>query len=334
MAVPTLVWLELMQQEYLDEFIVGGGAAIKFVVGDSDDIVTVNDRITKAAARDGLLQVSIDAAATKLHMIQDVFFAVARSIDWDATAQKYIEALFNKQGYEWPRPGEATPIHTVADGNRVDVTLLRREVRQWLTADIMRDSRMAQDFRIAMTRLCLRRLEPDDSHVGVIAPVLEWLRGELRTVGALKEYQITGKITRHNGRAMLRSLCRWMRLCGRRGACVIIDIRQLARTGSAIGDGLKYSPSAIMDAFEVLRQLIDDAEVFEGLFVIVMADDNFVNGDTKRSIDAYTALKMRIWPDVHALHRDNPLAPLVRVGETTGPSRQVLDTGGVAEADQ
>lgn len=313
MAVVVETWLDLIEREYMQDFIVNGGAAVKFAVADAAELADLAERIPVLAGGYGLMSVSIDAAVTKLHMIQDVFFAVARSVDWDALAQRYVEGLFQRQGYEWPRPGEATPIHSVAEANRVDVTLLRRELRQWLTNDIMRDARMAQDFRVAMTRLCLRRLEPQDIHPGVIAPVIEWLRGELRGVGALKQHEIAGKITRQNARAMLRSLCRWLRLCGIRGVCASLDIRQISRTGLTADDGLRYSPGAVMDAFEVLRQLIDDADLFEGLLVIVIADRAFVEGDDKRSIDAYDALKMRISTDVHAQSRDNPLAPLVQL---------------------
>ena len=40
-------------------------------------------------------------------------------------------------------------------GNKVDLTILRREINQWLTAEVMSDTGMAQDFRIAITQLCL-----------------------------------------------------------------------------------------------------------------------------------------------------------------------------------
>jgi hypothetical protein len=199
--------------------------------------------------------VPVDAAAARLHMIQDVFFAVSGALDWDALAQHFVETLFDRQGYEWPRPGEPVPIQDVATHNRVDLTLMRRSLYQWLTAEVMQDPEMSQDFCVAMTRLCPRRVEPEESQPGVTAPVLEWLRGELPRIGALKGTAISAKITRHNGRAMLRSLCRWLRLCGRRGLYVTLDIRQLGRTGSAIGNGLKYSPAAVLDGFEVLRQL-------------------------------------------------------------------------------
>jgi hypothetical protein len=112
---------------------------------------------------------------------------------------------------------------------------------------------------------------------------------------------------------MLGSLCRWLRLCGRHGLCVALDIRQLARIGRTIGNGLRYSPAAVLDAFEVLRQLIDDAEHFAGLLLVVLANEALIGDDPKRSVDAYQALKMRIWDDVRPEGRDNPLAPLVRL---------------------
>jgi P-loop Domain of unknown function (DUF2791) len=154
-------------------------------------------------------------------------------------------------------------------------------------------------------------LEPEDPQLGITAPVLQWLCGELRRIGALKQIFITTRITRHNGRAMLRSLCRWLRLCGRRGLCASLDIRRLGKTGVAAGEGVRYSPAAVLDAFEVLRQVIDDSEHFGGLLLVVLADQALIGEDAKRSLDAYLALKLRVWSDVRPERRDNPLAPLV-----------------------
>jgi hypothetical protein len=311
MAVAAHEWLELIEREYLTDFITAGGGSVKFVVGDAHQLEVVARALDLLAERDGLAHVTIDAAATRLHMIQDVFFAIARSLDWNSMAQYFVERLFRDKGYEWPRAGEAAPAQDVAERNRLDVTLLRRDFRQWLTAEVMQDTEMAQDFRLAITQLCLRRLEPEDPQPGVTDPIMQWLTGELRRIGTLKQTFITTRITRHNGRAMLRSLCRWLRLCGRRGLCASLDTRQLGRTGAAVGDGLRYSPAAVLDAFEVLRQLIDDREHFAGLLLVVLADEALIGDNAKRSLDAYLALKMRIWSDVRPEGRDNPLAPLV-----------------------
>jgi len=311
MAVAAHEWLELIEREYLTDFIVAGGGAVKLVVGDDHQLEVVARVLDLLSERHGLDYVAIDAVTTRVHMIQDVFFAIAGALDWDAMAQRFVESLFAGKGYEWPRPGKAAPIQDVAERNRLDVTLLRRDFRQWLTAEVMHDTEMTQDFRIAMTQLCLKRLEPEDTQLGITPPLLQWLRGELRRVGALKQTLVTTRITRHNARAMLRSLCRWLRRSGRQGLCAVLDIRQLGRSGAAIGDGIRYSPGAVLDAFEVLRQLIDDSENFGGLLLVVLADQSLIGDDAKRSLDAYLALKMRVWSDVRPEGRDNPLAPLV-----------------------
>jgi hypothetical protein len=313
MAVAMENWLDLIDREYLRPFICEGGSAVKFVEGDGGQLDEVRERFARLAERNGLMSCRIDASATRLHMIQDIFFAVSRSMDWPALAQGFVEALTIKQGYKWPRAGGGVTFQDVAACNEVDERLLRRDMNRWLTDEIMHDRAMSQDFRIAMTRLCLARLEPDDGESGVTSPVLEWLRGELRRVGALRQTSIAAKITRHNGRAMLRSLLRWLRLCGRKGLCLTLDIRQILRTGTALEEGLRYSAAAVIDAFEVLRQLIDDAETFQGLMVIALADEALTGLDAKRSLNAYDALKMRVWDDVRAAGRDNPLASLVRL---------------------
>lgn len=313
MSVSAHEWMGRIEQEYIMDFIAAGGAAVKFTVGDGERIAAIREALRETSRRREMVHVAIDAAVTKLHMVQDVFFAVSRALDWDALAQGFVEALFARQGYEWPHPGRAVAIDQVAECNRIDVTLMRRDVRQWLTGAVMRDTEMTQDFRLAMTQLCLHRLEPEDTLAGITVPILSWLRGELRQIGALRDAAITARITRHNGRAMLRSACRWLRVCSRRGLCLSLDVRQLARTGSALGEGIRYSPAAVMDGFEVLRQLIDDAEHLAGLLLVVLADDALIGDDPKRSLGAYQALKMRVWDDVRAEGRDNPLAPLVRL---------------------
>jgi hypothetical protein len=314
MAVPRDEWLRLIDEEYLRGFISEGGAAVKFaVLAEQDDAPRLAAELRQLAARHRLAHAAIDSAASKLHMIQDVFFAIARQIDWPATAQRFLEALCTDNGYAWPRPGAAVPIAELADANDVDEKLLRREVNQWLTQRIMRDTNMAQEFRIAITRLCQDRLAPAGAGDRVAPPVLDWLRGELGAIGALRSASIYRKITRHNARSMLRSLGHWLRLCGDRGLLLTLDIRRLALALPPGADGVRYSPAAVMDAYEVLRQLIDEADHLEGLLVVVLADADFVEGDPRRSVDSYPALKMRVWDDVRPRQRDNPLSPLVRL---------------------
>lgn len=311
MAVALNEWLQLVDSEYLNDFVVEGGAAVKFIVSDEKVMETLKQQAQLQAEAHGLFFARIDSAEVKLHLIQDLFFAISRQADWTADAQRFVERLCESNGYQWPCPGQPVPLEDLADGNGVDAKILKKEFNQWLTKSVMHDIGMAQDFRIATTRLCLNRLVSADGPAENETPIHQWLSGELQKIGPLRAAEIYAKITRHNARAMLRSLCRWVRLAGHNGMILSIDIRQLTK---AIPPGfaeVRFTPNAVMDAYEVLRQLIDDIDLFEGLFVVVMADQAFLGDDPKRSVSAYQALKMRIWDDVKARSRDNPLAPLV-----------------------
>lgn len=315
MPVDGAEWLERMSGEYLDGFVVEGGSAVKFAVGDESGLRALAEGLREAAAARSLLFVEVDAADTKLHMIHDLFFALARAVDWEAAAQRLVEALFARNAYAWPRPGQPVNVAELAEANGIAPNLLQRQVQQWITAAIWKDARMTQEFRNAMMRLCLSRLEPDAAEGERKLPVLEWVRGELRTIAPLKPAGIFARVGRHNARAMLGSMCRWLALTGHPGLVVVLDIRQLGRTAREIESGHRYTHAAVMDAFEVLRQLIDDIDRFDGLFLAVLADGALVDGlDPKRTFSGYTALNMRISNDVRARGADNPLAPLVTLG--------------------
>ncbi|MBT9168811.1 MAG: hypothetical protein DDT19_02159 [Syntrophomonadaceae bacterium] len=318
MAVILNEWLELIDKEYLRDFIVKGGAAVKFVVADNAGIAALDAGLVGQAAEHGLVFARVSSADVKLHMMQQVFFAVSRQIDWEADAQRFVEGLFQRQGYLWPSPGEPVVLKDIAEANRMDAILLHRDINKWLTRELMKDTSMAQDFRLAVTQLCLNRLAPADHGGESVAPILQWLRGELRLLGPLKNANIYSKITRHNARAMLRSLCRWLILAGRTGLFLAVDIRGLTLTAPPVEGILRYTSAAVMDAYEVLRQLVDDADMFDHFFVAVFADHAFIGDDRKRSVSAYTALKMRIWDDVRAQAKSNPLAPMVVIENGAG----------------
>jgi hypothetical protein len=94
MAVAVQEWLELIEREYLPDFVTAGGSTVKFVVGDAHQLMVVARVLDLLSERHGLAHIAIDAATIRLHMIQDVFFAIARALDWNAMAQHFVESLF------------------------------------------------------------------------------------------------------------------------------------------------------------------------------------------------------------------------------------------------
>lgn len=211
-------WIATIEGEYLAGFVPGGGAAVKFAVAPLPATAeAIRGDLERAARAAGCQFAHVDAAATKIHMIHELFFAVARQIDWDALVGRFARSLLERNGFRVPSVNGSVPTaeapavfggldyRTIAEHNGYDEVELRRDVRLLLTEHVYRDFAMAQEFRIAMMRLCQARFEPSASGRDEADAIKRWLRGELRMISALKSALIFQKIQRHNARDMLMS---------------------------------------------------------------------------------------------------------------------------------
>ena len=285
--LPLAEWLSVVEREYLSAFVPAGGGAVKFaILADEAAIGVATAQLMTLGHVHSMLTVQVEARHTRVHMMQELFFAIVRTLPWNDLIQGYVEAVFSANAYPWPRPGETMTMSELASHFAVAPSLLARQRDQWLTAGLWHDRRLAQDFRAALLWLCVSQLEPDGSESA--APVLQWLHGDKVAAALLRRADISARISRTNARAMPVSLC------------------QFLHEGE-----LRYSPAAVMDTYEVLREIVDGVEDLPGLFVAVLADAELATGDPRRSLSQYAALQMRVWPDVRPGDRQNPVAPLV-----------------------
>ena len=313
-------WIDTISGEYLRDYVTQGGAAVKFAVAPTVELRRRVGRGIARAAEEAACQVAVlDSAAVKLHQVEQIFFSVARQIDWDGLARTVVRRLLTAEGFVLPPPGDSLDYREIAARNDYLEGELRHDVRILLTNHVSRDVRMAQEFRIAMVRLCQAQLDPSEAVRGEAVAVKQWLRGELRLITALKPALIFQRIARHNARDLLLSLAHWLRATGDggpQGLVLVLDVgRYLVDRRPPAGSGdsaLFYSTTAVLDAYEVLRQFIDATDDLEGCLIVVLAPAEFLD-DPKRGLERYDPLKLRIWDEVRDRHRANPLAALVRL---------------------
>jgi hypothetical protein len=146
--------------------------------------------------------------------------------------------------------------------------------------------------------------------------VLGWLRCDRLPLGELRRLSLHTRINRANARSMLLSLTRWLRMAGRSGLVLHLDLTRLGlirRPPIGLRNGLYYSKAATLDTYELLRQLIDGTDEYEGLFVGVVLPSVLVT-DEVHGLAAYTALQLRVVDEVRDRRRANPYAALVRIG--------------------
>ena len=312
-------WLSTVHREYLTGFVRDGGAAVKVIVPVEEESRTAAcNGLASLAEAEGFVFAFVDAAATKVHLIDKVFGAVAAQVPWKALAHSFVGQLLEKHGIALPPEPSEFSLAAVARLNERDEPRLRNKIESWLERSLVRHARMCQEFRLAMVSMCMGELDPDESPSQDVME--EWLRGELRLISALKAALIFQKIGRHNARHMLLSLMHWLRAAGKSGLVLAVDIsRYVVEKRPQEPDGsFYYSRPATLDAYEVLRQLIDGTDDMEGCLIAVMAGPDFL-GDERRGLHAYDALRFRVGDEVFDRRLANPLSSLVRLSERAEP---------------
>lgn len=309
-------YVSFLSSEYLADYVSRGGAAVKFVVPRDEPAATrFIAGFAPAAAQAGYAVASVDAAETRVHLLEQVFFDVARQIDWDELASAATIRAATAAGYP-PGAGERPSIEALAAHHQVDPRELKRDLDRQLQVEVQRDYTMVLEFRTAMLRLCQAQLKSGQISDAEHSAVIDWLRGDLAQISALRSALIFRRIGRHNARQLLFSLAHWLAINDRAGLALVLDIRRLGfarRPSPEERQGHYYTKAALLDAYEVLRQLVDNTDEMAHLVVIVVASSAFLT-DTGRGLDAYQALKLRIFDEVRDAARDNPLSSLVRLG--------------------
>lgn len=309
-------YVEFLDAEYFKGYVDDGGAAVKFVVpANDDDAARFSKLLRDRGERAGFAFASVDATTTKVHLIEQVFFAIAGQLDWDALAATTARRALDAAGYP-VGDADLPSLEAVATRHQVDPRELKRDVDRQMQELVHRDYRMVQEFRIAMLRLCQAQLRTGQVADVEYEAVLEWLKGDLRQISALKSALIFRRIARHNARHLLFSLAHWVAVNGKAGLLLEIDIRRLgvARRPSAEDrSGIYYTKAALLDAYEVLRQLVDNTDELSHCCIVVVGAAELLT-DPNRGVDAYQALKLRIYDEVRDRRRDNPFSSLVRLG--------------------
>lgn len=310
-------YLDFVAEEYLRTYIARGGAAVKLMAsGDSDAVGRFGTGLTEAGGANGFVCAAVDAAQTRVHLMDQLLFAVARQVDWMDLAGRVLRQVYERTGF--PAAGSAPEeltVAAVAARHGIDEMELYRSLRRTLESTVLGDSSMAHEFRVAMLRLC----QALTGHVDIVEAdrltVLAWLHGDKVPAAQLRSVLLHSRITRYNARPLLASLTRWIRKAGLPGLVLRLDFERIGvaqRPSVEQREGLYYSKPAALDAYELLRQLIDSADELPGLFVAVVLTPELVT-DERRGLPAYSALQLRVADEVRDRHRANPYAALIRL---------------------
>ncbi len=321
-TLPIQEWLNVIKDEYLAGMVKDGGSSIKFAVPVREDLGgLLKDALTGLASKLGYQVVSVDSSKTRVHLPQEIFFSIAEQIDWRTLARQVLLQLSKNANYSTDTidPKTDSPImRAIGDANSVEESMIALHLRPRLFEGISFNTNMSRDFRVAMTHLCLTEMGNTVQKQEAI-PLLEWLTGNNRRVSSVRRYSIYNSIVRTNAKYFFQSLLYWVRFVGYSGTVVLLNnsrvtLRQNPRDGL-----LFYSRPAVLDHYELLREFVDGTDHLEGLLMVVLPSNDFLDTEYSRAnkgLGAYDALKGRIADEIRDRSQANPLSALVRLADT------------------
>ena len=132
-------------------------------------------------------------------MPQDIFFGLARQLDWRALARRFILRLAAQRGFRVDGINITPPgvFDRIAESNGIEPADVIQEIRPELQNSIARNAAMVKDFRVCMTQLCLLEHTREDYNGQLL---LDWLRGYNTRISNVRNFSIYSGVNRATAR--------------------------------------------------------------------------------------------------------------------------------------
>lgn len=315
LTIPVQEWVEFLGSQYLETFVRDGGASIKFAVSAEHQASSLASDLDSQARRLDCLFVRVNAVSTRVYMPQDIFFAISRQLDWRHLARSMIVRLaegrhYITTGIDPSNPGNIYA--AIGASNGLEATSIIQALRVEVQDKISTNRRMARDFRVAMSQLCLFEEAEAEDYGGQL--LLDWLTGVNTRIGNVRHFFIRTPINRTTARHFMESALYWIQYVGHTGTVIFLDNSRVTEASRPDDGSRFYTRPMVMDHYELLRELIDSADRLTGTVVVVASNPDFLDEDTKsRGFGIYEALMTRVMNDVRDKNQVNPMASLVRL---------------------
>lgn len=306
-------YLDILDTDYLGDFIAGGGASFKLVVGAYGGGKThflYSVREVAWRHRYAVAYVPLSAEESPFHRLELVFRAIVQSLtpplepeELFRGAERGIDAFLKSWVAETRQRLEADGL----TGSELNAALLTEVGR---SLDEVESVNFSQAVRHMVEALLEGR---DDDYLNV----LQWISVQGYDRATHKQYGILHPVDRSHAFSMLRSLVRWVRNLGYSGLAILFDEAEQVPSLSSKQREIMLSN---------LREIIDEcghASFRNVLILYAIPDMGFFEGRS----NVYEALKQRIGTvfdfinptgvriDLERVMGGDPVALLVQIGE-------------------
>lgn len=338
------LWLDFVCERYLDTYIRQGGSKVKLLIGKSGIGKTHHLYMiqTKASSR-GYLTAYVDAHSVRLHRFSNLYEAIVEQLDISGIVAGYTRYVLDQVDIRYKESSETTSIFNWYV-SQVGVEAAREKLRSAFQV-VTRNPHIQRTFGIVMLHLIrdylgMRPLLPEDQ-----SALLGWIRGEKITTASRRRFHVYERIDKENSRDALRSLLECIRSAGYAGMVVCLDGLEAIVERNSETNRWSYSRQARDDSYESIRQLIDDTDNLNSMFVLLAGRTELIQ-DSERGLKSYYALWTRLQNEIMSLDF-NKFSDQTNLDRLLDPPQSISaeerlmlaifgldDTDGAAEASQ
>ncbi len=291
--------LDFLKEIYLDDYIAKGGSKTKFITGRAGSGKTFFlDQMKRDAEAAGYITVSFSAKKVWLHDFRNIYLEILNQVNMEQRINDCADVIIRNMDYSPEEVHQSRNfIDYLASKNEANI-LNKRALRGEITNMFLQNPLLDTNFASVCAQLTADRLGHPSLDEGDRTLLYQWLMGDstmkftvLRALGLSPV-----RITKYNARHMLRSLSEVIRLGGHSGLIIFIDDLDILCDNSGMEE-IHYGKVRRDDAYESIRQIIDDIDTMRSLMFVFAFDRTLVDNE-KAGIKSYQALWMRIQNEV------------------------------------
>lgn len=290
---------DFVTAHYLRDYIPRGGSKMKFVTGRSGSGKThFLQAMLQDARANGFLTVSFSARDVWLHDFKEIYLEILRQCDIESIMKGCARQIITEMGYDPSQIEEGKNFmdHLSERGEADPIS--RGEIRGLLRKYFTKNPMLDNNFASCCSLLTGGILGHPVLEASSKEMILAFLHGD-KTI-KLAQLRALGlspsRITKFNARHLLRSLAQVVHLGGWSGVMIFIDDLEMLMNRAA-GSAMRYTKLRRNDAYESIRQLIDDIDNMQYIMFLFGADRSLMD-DENVGMKTYQALWLRVQNEI------------------------------------
>lgn len=312
-SVGTEPLLRFLRDHYLSTYIPAGGSKIKFLSGLPGSGKTHVARLLSAEAREmGFLTVAFSAREVAMNDFREIYRQALAQCGLAEVLRGCANRIIRDMDVDPAALAEGQTLMDYLSERGEGDSLARNEIRGSLRKLFTRNPLLDREFGA-----CCSLLVGDMLGHPVLEPanrelIMGWLTGD----PAIKARQIRALgmtpvgVTKYNARHLLRSLAEIIHLAGYQGLMITVDDLEALMNRSE-ENGIKYTKGKRDDAYESIRQLIDEIDTMRYILFVFCLDRALMDNENA-GMKTYQALWLRVQNEVVG-HRFNGFADILNL---------------------